>query len=102
MPFNVGPLELIVVLALVLLVVGPRRLPEMGNAIGKTIREFRDASSDISETTSLEPSAKPQAAPPAAEKAEASPVAKDAETAPETESRPTPVVPTAEPEADDD
>lgn len=57
MPFNVGPLELIIVLALVLLVVGPRRLPEMGNAIGKTIREFRNASSDISEAASLEPKA---------------------------------------------
>jgi sec-independent protein translocase protein TatA len=55
MPFNVGPVELIIVLVIALLVVGPRRLPEMGNAVGKTIREFRKASSDVSEAVSLEP-----------------------------------------------
>ena len=57
MPFNVGPVELIIVLVIALLVVGPRRLPEMGNAVGKTIREFRRASSDIGEAASLEPGA---------------------------------------------
>jgi TatA/E family protein of Tat protein translocase len=55
MPFNVGPVELIIVLIIALLVVGPRRLPEMGNAVGKTIREFRRASSDIGDAASLEP-----------------------------------------------
>lgn len=65
MPFNVGPLELIIVLIIALLVIGPKRLPEMGNAVGKTIREFRKASSDISEATTLEP-AKPAATPPSA------------------------------------
>ena len=64
MPFNVGPIELIIVLVIALLVVGPRRLPEMGNALGKTIREFRKASSDIGESASLEPSdARHQAKP---------------------------------------
>jgi TatA/E family protein of Tat protein translocase len=63
MPFNVGPIELIIVLVIALLVVGPRRLPEMGNAVGKTIREFRKASSDVSEATSLEPEARPDPAP---------------------------------------
>lgn len=57
MPFNVGPVELIIVLIIALLVVGPRRLPEMGNAVGKTIREFRRASSDIGDAASLEPRA---------------------------------------------
>lgn len=59
MPFNIGPVELIIILVIALLVVGPRRLPEMGNALGKTIREFRRASSDVSEAVSLEPGAKP-------------------------------------------
>ena len=70
MPFNVGPVELIIVLVIALLVIGPRRLPEMGNAVGKTIREFRKASTEISEATSLEQESKPSAdaaaAPPAA------------------------------------
>ncbi len=59
MPFNVGPLELVIVLVIALLVIGPKRLPEMGNSLGKTIREFRKASTDISEATSMEPQAKP-------------------------------------------
>jgi sec-independent protein translocase protein TatA len=50
---NIGPLELIIILAIALLIVGPRRLPEMGNAVGRTIREFRKASSDISDATSV-------------------------------------------------
>jgi sec-independent protein translocase protein TatA len=51
---NIGPLELIIILAIALLIVGPGRLPEMGNAIGRTIREFRSASSDISDATKLD------------------------------------------------
>ena len=61
MPFNVGPLELVIVLVIALLVIGPKRLPEMGNSLGKTIREFRNASTDISDAVSLEPEAKPAA-----------------------------------------
>ena len=41
MPFNVGPLELIVVLIIALIVFGPKRLPELGKSLGKGIREFR-------------------------------------------------------------
>jgi len=55
---NIGPLELIIVLAIALLVVGPRRLPEMGNALGRTIREFRKASSDITGAATVEPEPK--------------------------------------------
>lgn len=58
MPFNVGPLELVIVLVIALLVIGPKRLPEMGNSLGKTIREFRKASSDVSDAVSLEPESK--------------------------------------------
>ena len=89
MPFNVGPLELIIVLAIALLVIGPRRLPEMGNAVGKTIREFRKASTDITEATSLEPEAVTPAPPKAA------PSAAPAGTAPSASQTP----PVAEPPA---
>jgi sec-independent protein translocase protein TatA len=41
MPFNVGPLELVVVLIIALIVFGPKRLPELGASLGKGIREFR-------------------------------------------------------------
>jgi twin arginine-targeting protein translocase, TatA/E family len=40
---NVGPLELIVVLAIALIVLGPKKLPEAGRAVGKGIREFKDS-----------------------------------------------------------
>jgi sec-independent protein translocase protein TatA len=52
---NIGPLELIIILAVLLLIVGPRRLPEMGQAVGKTIREFRKASSDITDAATVAP-----------------------------------------------
>ncbi|MFY9489151.1 MAG: twin-arginine translocase TatA/TatE family subunit [Solirubrobacterales bacterium] len=38
---NIGPLEIIVVLALALLIFGPKRLPELGRSLGNGIREFR-------------------------------------------------------------
>jgi sec-independent protein translocase protein TatA len=41
MPFNIGPLELVVVLIIALIVFGPKRLPELGRSLGKGIREFR-------------------------------------------------------------
>ncbi len=41
MPFNVGPWELLLILMGLLLVFGAKRLPEMGAAMGKGIREFK-------------------------------------------------------------
>lgn len=38
---NIGPMELIVVLAIALIFFGPKRLPELGNSLGKGIREFK-------------------------------------------------------------
>ena len=55
---NIGPLELIIILAIALLIVGPGRLPEMGSAIGRTIREFRKASTDIGDATRVDTSSK--------------------------------------------
>ncbi|HYF25873.1 MAG TPA: twin-arginine translocase TatA/TatE family subunit [Baekduia sp.] len=43
MPFNVGPMELIIVLAIALIVLGPKKLPEVGRSIGKGMREFKDS-----------------------------------------------------------
>jgi sec-independent protein translocase protein TatA len=42
-PFNVGPLELIIVLAIALIVLGPKKLPEVGRSIGSGMREFKDS-----------------------------------------------------------
>jgi len=54
MPFNIGPGELIIVLIIALIVVGPGKLPDVGAALGKSIREFRKASTDVKEATSLD------------------------------------------------
>jgi len=62
MPFNIGPFELLLVLILALLILGPGKLPEVGNALGKTIREFRKASSDIEEAVRVEPATAASAA----------------------------------------
>ena len=40
---NVGPLELAIVLIVALLVLGPKRLPEVGRSLGNGIREFKDS-----------------------------------------------------------
>jgi sec-independent protein translocase protein TatA len=43
MPFSVGPGELIIVLIIALIVLGPKKLPEVGRSIGSGMREFKDS-----------------------------------------------------------
>ena len=40
---NIGPLEIIIVLIIVLLVFGPKRLPDLGRSLGRGMREFKDS-----------------------------------------------------------
>ncbi len=40
---NVGPLELVIVLIIALIVLGPKKLPEFGRSVGKGMREFKGA-----------------------------------------------------------
>ena len=40
---NVGPMELIVILAIALIVLGPKKLPEVGKSLGKGMREFKES-----------------------------------------------------------
>ena len=44
---NVGPLELLVVLAVALIVVGPERLPDLARAIGRVLRQLRDVQDEV-------------------------------------------------------
>lgn len=46
---SIGPWELAAILAVVLIIFGPGKLPEVGKSLGKTFREFRKASSETAE-----------------------------------------------------
>lgn len=66
---SLGPLELGLILLIVILVFGAGKLPELGSAVGKTLREFRQATSEIDdikdtvkESVSVDPDSKKQAA----------------------------------------
>jgi len=67
---NIGPVELIIILVIALLILGPGRLPDVGSALGKSIREFRKAATEVQDSVKLD------AAPaPPASMAPAAPVA---------------------------
>jgi Tat protein translocase TatB subunit len=56
---NIGPQELIIVLIIALVVVGPQRLPELGRTIGKAMREFRKIQDDVKDSIRFDLDAEP-------------------------------------------
>ena len=69
MPGWFGPWELLIVLAVVLLIFGPKRLPSLGRSLGQGARSFRDAihrrhdkDDDEEEPAQLPPGVEPEAA----------------------------------------
>ena len=61
MPFRLGPTELIIILVIVLLIFGAGKMPQIGGAMGKAIRNFKsgisgkeEASDDLTEDLKLE------------------------------------------------
>jgi sec-independent protein translocase protein TatA len=48
MPFNVGVPEMLIVLVIALIVLGPKKLPEVGRSLGNGMREFKDSISGSS------------------------------------------------------
>ena len=50
---DIGLQEILLILAIALIVVGPKKLPEIGRTIGKSLREFRKASSEVRDHLSL-------------------------------------------------
>ncbi|TMC82785.1 MAG: twin-arginine translocase TatA/TatE family subunit [Chloroflexi bacterium] len=61
MPFH--PLWLVVAVVIVLIIFGPGRLPELGGAVGKAMREFRKATTELTHEVTSAAQAKPE--PPA-------------------------------------
>ncbi len=74
---NIGAPELIIILVIALLILGPGKLPEVGASLGKSIKEFRKASSDIQESVNVNVDTTPLPPTPA----NPTPPAQDAMTA---------------------
>ena len=51
---SIGPGELILILIIALVVLGPGKLPDVASSLGKSIREFRRAASEVSDAAKLE------------------------------------------------
>jgi sec-independent protein translocase protein TatA len=93
---NIGPFEIVLVLAIALLAVGPKKLPELTKSVGKGVREFKEA---------IDPSSEPKSNPMTAETAApqpvaTQPVAAQAAAAPPVEPAAAPVPAPAQPAAE--
>jgi sec-independent protein translocase protein TatA len=51
---NIGPLEIAIVLVIVLIIFGPKRLPELGRSMGRGIREFKGSISGDDDSDDVE------------------------------------------------
>jgi sec-independent protein translocase protein TatA len=80
---NIGPLEIILVLVVVLVIFGPKRLPELGRSMGRGMREFKDSITGKDDDKKPEITAAQQQAAPAPPAAEAT-----APAAPQTDGEP--------------
>jgi sec-independent protein translocase protein TatA len=72
MPFGIGIWELLILLLVLLLVFGPKRLPEMGRQLGKGMREFKESVTGDGKDDDAQalPPAEPVPAAPASEQRE--------------------------------
>ena len=52
--FGIGMPEMLVILALALIVIGPKKLPDLAKSLGRAMREFKKATSEFKETIQLE------------------------------------------------
>ena len=54
--FNIGAAEVIVILVVALVIFGPKKLPELGKALGSFIKEFKDATDTVKKNIETESS----------------------------------------------
>ena len=57
--FGIGTTELIIIMFIILLVFGAKKLPELAQGLGKGIREFKRASNDIQDELNMNPNDRP-------------------------------------------
>jgi sec-independent protein translocase protein TatA len=79
--------ELIPLVLIALLIFGPKKLPELGSSVGKTIKEFQKSMREVTEKPEETP-AQPQVAAPTAHPELSAPSATAASTAPTTSTAP--------------
>ncbi len=80
---DIGPMDIILVLVVALLVLGPSKLPEIGKSLGSSIREFRKAATDVQDSVRLDaPSAKAVPSAPVASAQPSAPAAQISQAAP--------------------
>lgn len=73
MPFGISIWELMILLVVLLLIFGAKRLPEMGRSLGKGMREFKDSVTGVEEAvTTTEPTPPPAELPTASSEPDAS------------------------------
>jgi sec-independent protein translocase protein TatA len=83
MPFGIGIWELLILLLVLLLVFGPKRLPEMGRQLGKGMREFKDSvtgDSNDDEAVALRPAEQVASSEPVVPAAPAAPEQRERDT----------------------
>jgi TatA/E family protein of Tat protein translocase len=85
MPFGISIWELMILLVVLLLIFGAKRLPEMGRSLGKGMREFKDSVTGVEEAVSTTaPTAEPVELPAASSEPDAPASASEAEPERET------------------
>jgi len=73
MPFGISIWELLILLVVLLLIFGAKRLPEMGRSLGKGMREFKDSVTGVEEAVSSPTAPAPPAELPSARSEPATP-----------------------------
>ncbi|HHP7233415.1 MAG TPA: twin-arginine translocase TatA/TatE family subunit [Desulfobacterales bacterium] len=52
--FGIGMPEMLLILAIALIVIGPKKLPDLAKSLGKALREFKQATSELKESIDLD------------------------------------------------
>lgn len=75
-PANIGPTEILILLGIILLIFGPKRLPQLARAMGQSIKDFKKGLNEVKQD--IESASTEEPALPPADKAETVVASKDA------------------------